>query len=51
MTNVVFIHGLWISHTAWQPWIEHFAAQGHHAIAPAWPGEHATTEETRAEPR
>ena len=48
MTNVVFIHGLWISHTAWQPWIEHFAAQGHHAIAPAWPGELDTAEETRA---
>jgi pimeloyl-ACP methyl ester carboxylesterase len=47
MTNVVFIHGLWISHTAWQPWIEHFAAQGHHAIARAWPGEFATVEETR----
>jgi pimeloyl-ACP methyl ester carboxylesterase len=47
MTNVVFIHGLWISHTAWQPWIEHFTAQGHHAIAPAWPGELATAEETR----
>jgi pimeloyl-ACP methyl ester carboxylesterase len=47
MTNVVFIHGLWISHTAWHPWIDHFAAQGHHAIAPAWPGEHATVEETR----
>src|SRR6476646_5150934 len=47
MTNVVFIHGLWISHTAWQPWIEHFAAQGHHAIAPAWPGEHAAVDQTR----
>lgn len=47
MTNVVFIHGLWVSHTAWQPWIEHFAAKGHHAIAPAWPGEFASAEETR----
>src|SRR6476620_6223826 len=47
MTNVVFIHGLWISHAAWQPWIEHFAARGHQAIAPAWPGEFATVEETR----
>ena len=28
MTNVVFIHGLWVSHTAWQPWIDHFAARG-----------------------
>jgi pimeloyl-ACP methyl ester carboxylesterase len=50
MTNVVFIHGLWISHTAWQPWIEYFAAQGHQAIAPAWPGEHATVEATRQNP-
>jgi pimeloyl-ACP methyl ester carboxylesterase len=50
MTNVVFIHGLWISHTAWQPWIEHFATQGHHAIAPAWPGEYPTVEQTRQNP-
>jgi pimeloyl-ACP methyl ester carboxylesterase len=47
MSNVVFIHGLWISHTAWQPWLEYFAEQGHHAIAPAWPGEYPTVEETR----
>ncbi|MBJ7463888.1 MAG: alpha/beta hydrolase [Mycolicibacterium sp.] len=47
MTNVVFIHGLWVAHTAWQPWIEHFEARGHRAFAPAWPGEHATPEETR----
>ena len=50
MTNVVFIHGLWIAHTAWQPWIDHFAAQGHHAIAPAWPGEHDTVEEPASTP-
>ncbi len=47
MTNVVFIHGLWVSHTAWQPWIDHFAANGHHAIAPGWPGEHDTAQQTR----
>lgn len=47
MTNVVFIHGLWVSHTAWQPWIDHYAAQGHHAVAPPWPGEDETTEASR----
>jgi pimeloyl-ACP methyl ester carboxylesterase len=47
MTNVVFIHGLWVSHTAWQPWIERFAENGLRAFAPAWPGEHETPEETR----
>lgn len=50
MTDVVFIHGLWISHTAWQPWIEHFAARGHHAIAPPWPGEADTVAGTRENP-
>jgi pimeloyl-ACP methyl ester carboxylesterase len=50
MTNVVFIHGLWVSHTAWQPWIDHFAAQGHHAIAPAWPGEYPSVDATREDP-
>ncbi|MCW2516815.1 MAG: alpha/beta hydrolase [Mycobacterium sp.] len=50
MTNLVLIHGLWISHLAWQPWIDHFAARGHHAIAPAWPGEHPTVDETRRNP-
>lgn len=50
MTNIVFIHGLWISHTAWQPWIEHFAAHGHHAIAPSWPGEADTVAATRENP-
>jgi len=47
MTNVVFIHGLWVSHTAWQPWIDRFTERGHHAIAPAWPGEHTSVEESR----
>ncbi|MBZ4504459.1 alpha/beta fold hydrolase, partial [Mycobacterium avium subsp. hominissuis] len=50
MTNIVLIHGLWISHTAWQPWIEHFDAAGHHAIAPPWPGEAVTIESTRENP-
>lgn len=50
MTDVVFIHGLWVSYTAWQPWIDHFAAQGHRAIAPPWPGEGQTVAETRNNP-
>lgn len=50
MTNVVFIHGLWVAHTAWQPWIERFAEHGHTAIAPAWPGEYPTVEQTRSDP-
>jgi len=47
MTDVAFIHGLWVPATAWEPWIERFAANGHQAIAPAWPGEAVTVAETR----
>ena len=50
MADIVFIHGLWISHTAWGPWIECFADHGHRAIAPRWPGEAETTAATRANP-
>ena len=50
MTNIVFIHGLWISHTAWQPWIDHFADNGHRAVAPPWPGEADTVAATRENP-
>lgn len=50
MTDIVFIHGLWIAHSAWQPWIDHFAANGHHAVAPPWPGEPDTVAATREKP-
>ena len=50
MVNVVFIHGLWIAHTAWQPWIDYFSSNGHPSVAPAWPGEADTVEDTRARP-
>jgi pimeloyl-ACP methyl ester carboxylesterase len=48
MTNIVFIHGLWVAQSAWEPWIAYFAERGHDAVAPAWPGELPTVEETRA---
>ncbi|MDZ7887022.1 MAG: alpha/beta hydrolase [Mycobacterium sp.] len=50
MTDIVLIHGLWISQTAWQPWIDHLTAQGHHIVAPAWPGELTTVAATRDNP-
>lgn len=47
---VIFIHGLWIHSTAWQPWIEHFAQHGYRATAPGWPGDAPTVAQTRANP-
>jgi pimeloyl-ACP methyl ester carboxylesterase len=50
MADMVFVHGLWIAHTAWQPWIDYFAAHGHRAVAPRWPGEGDTIAATRENP-
>ncbi|MFI1990858.1 alpha/beta hydrolase [Actinoplanes sp. NPDC020271] len=44
---VVFIHGLWIHSSSWQPWIDRFAAAGYRPIAPGWPGDADTVEESR----
>ncbi|MET7280799.1 alpha/beta fold hydrolase [Kribbella sp. NPDC005582] len=47
---VVFIHGLWLHATSWQPWIEHFTTAGYEPVAPGWPHEPPTVDEARANP-
>jgi pimeloyl-ACP methyl ester carboxylesterase len=49
-TPVVFIHGLWLHASSWQPWIDLFAEQGYAPVAPGWPGDEATVAQTRANP-
>ncbi|HTF54004.1 MAG TPA: alpha/beta fold hydrolase [Pseudonocardia sp.] len=49
-TPVVFIHGLWLHATSWAPWIELFDDAGYQPIAPGWPGDADTVEQTRANP-
>jgi pimeloyl-ACP methyl ester carboxylesterase len=44
---VVFIHGLWLHATSWQPWLELFAASGYAPTAPGWPHEPPTVAEAR----
>jgi pimeloyl-ACP methyl ester carboxylesterase len=46
-TPVLFIHGLWIHSSSWEPWIELFAEKGYLAAAPGWPGDADTVEATR----
>lgn len=48
-TPVIFIHGLWIHSSAWQPWLDLFAAHGYPVSAPGWPGDAPTVAETRAD--
>ena len=33
-TPVVFIHGLWLHATSWQPWVDLFREAGYDPIAP-----------------
>lgn len=46
-TPVVFIHGLWLHASSWQPWMDLFSAHGYAPVAPGWPGEPTTVEEAR----
>lgn len=47
-TPVVFIHGLWLHATAWQPWMDLFNQKGYAPVAPGWPGEPNTVAAARA---
>jgi non-heme chloroperoxidase len=47
---VLFIHGLWLSASSWQPWVDLFQERGYAPIAPEWPGIPDSIEEARAHP-
>jgi len=47
---VIFIHGLWLHASSWQPWIELFTEAGYDPVAPGWPNEPGTVAEARANP-
>jgi pimeloyl-ACP methyl ester carboxylesterase len=49
-TPVIFIHGLWLHATSWNPWIDLFRQAGYEPSAPGWPGDPDTVEEARANP-
>jgi non-heme chloroperoxidase len=47
---VVFVHGLWLLSSSWQPWRELFEARGYVTVAPDWPDDPATVEQARQHP-
>jgi pimeloyl-ACP methyl ester carboxylesterase len=47
---VVFVHGLWLHASSWDPWLEVFREAGYAPIAPGWPGELDTVEDSRRDP-
>ncbi len=48
-TPVVFIHGLWLHASSWQPWVDKFRAEGYAPAAPGWPGDGETVPDTRSQ--
>jgi pimeloyl-ACP methyl ester carboxylesterase len=48
---VVFVHGLWMLASSWQPWRTFFEENGYATIAPGWPDDPETTDEARANPQ
>jgi pimeloyl-ACP methyl ester carboxylesterase len=49
-TPVLFIHGLWLHATSWEPWAHLFRDAGYEPHAPGWPGDGDTVEASRANP-
>ena len=49
-TPVLFIHGLWLLPSSWDPWAALFEDAGFIALTPDWPDDPATVEEARANP-
>ena len=50
MQPVVFVHGLWLLSSSWDPWRAFFEEQGYTTLAPGWPDDPDTVEEAKKNP-
>jgi len=48
--TIVFIHGLWMHSSSWQPWMDFFNKHGYTTINPGWPGDSGTVAACRNNP-
>ncbi len=49
-TPAIFIHGLWLLASSWDPWAAAFEEAGYAAVTPVWPDDPLSVEEARANP-
>jgi len=49
-TPAVFIHGLWLLPSSWDPWAGAFEEAGYAALTPGWPDDPETVAEARRTP-
>ena len=50
LTPVVFVHGLWLLSSSWDPWRTLFEEAGYATLAPEWPDDPDTVDEANAHP-
>jgi pimeloyl-ACP methyl ester carboxylesterase len=50
MTNILFIHGMFLNPKSWQPWQDYFSSRGYNCKAPAWPQHEGDPAQLRAAP-
>jgi pimeloyl-ACP methyl ester carboxylesterase len=48
--TIVLIHGLFLTWSSWEKWVERYSARGFKVIAPGWPGLEGSVEELRSDP-
>jgi pimeloyl-ACP methyl ester carboxylesterase len=48
--NIVLIHGLFLTWSSWDKWVERYTARGFNVLALPWPGLEGTVEELRGDP-
>jgi pimeloyl-ACP methyl ester carboxylesterase len=47
---VVFVHGLWLLSSSWDPWRAFFEEHGYTTLAPGWPDDPTTVEDANNDP-
>lgn len=48
--TIVLIHGLWLTPTSWEDWIDRYQKAGYNVLAPSWPGLEGEVEAIRKDP-
>jgi pimeloyl-ACP methyl ester carboxylesterase len=48
--NIVLIHGLFLTWSSWERWVERYSARGFRVLPLAWPGLEGSVEELRRDP-
>ncbi|HEY5062227.1 MAG TPA: alpha/beta hydrolase [Gemmatimonadaceae bacterium] len=48
--TIVLIHGLWLTASSWERWVERYTSRGYRVIARSWPGMEGDIEQLRRDP-